>query len=226
VAAIHGVAAASSGQVGGVYGEATNSMMGIGVLGVGTHFGGYFLSPAPGYGALIADGVIGFKPDYFSEGNDNLCAYDDARLAPFRGIGYCSSSLRFKTDVRPFTGGLDLVTRLRPITFAWRTSGKRDVGFGAEDVEQVEPLLTFRNPEGQIQGVKYDKLSAVFVNAIREQQGQIERQQRRIKRQQDQITQQHDQIAQQQKALAVQRKELAALKTLVCSGHQDAEVCR
>ncbi len=49
----------------------------------------------------------------------------------------------------------------------------RDVGLGAEEVERVEPLLTFRNKEGEIEGVKYNQLSAVLVNAIKEQQQQI-----------------------------------------------------
>ena len=50
----------------------------------------------------------------------------------------------------------------------------RDIGLGAEEVEQIEPLLTFRNDKGEIEGVKYNQLSAVFINAIKEQQNQIE----------------------------------------------------
>jgi len=74
----------------------------------------------------------------------------------------------------------------------------QDVGLGAEDVERVEPLLTFRNDKGEIEGVKYNQLSAMFVNAIREQQAQIERQQVQIE----------------------------ALKGIVCQSHPDADVCR
>jgi hypothetical protein len=89
-------------------------------------------------------------------------------------VGYCSSSLRYKTDVRPFIGGLDIINRLRPIAFTWKQGGMRDIGFGAEEVEKVEPLLTFRNDKGEIEGVKYNQLSALFVNAFKEQQSQIE----------------------------------------------------
>jgi hypothetical protein len=113
-------------------------------------------------------------------------------------IATCASSLRYKTAVRPFAGGLDIVRRLRPIAFTWKRSGMHDLGLGAEDVEQVEPLLTFRNDKGEIEDVKYNQLSAVFVNAIKAQQAQIERQQ-------DQID---------------------ALKGLVCQSHPDADVCR
>ena len=102
-------------------------------------------------------------------------------------ISTCSSSLRYKTDIHPFSGGLDIVRHLRPIGFSWKDGGARDVGFGAEEVEKVEPLLTFRNDQGEIEGVKYGQISAVLVNAIKEQQAQIESQQEQLKEQQKQI---------------------------------------
>jgi hypothetical protein len=120
-------------------------------------------------------------------------------------LATCSSSLRYKTDVRPFSGSLDIVSRLRPIAFVWKQGGMQDVGLAAEDVEQVEPLLTFRNDKGEIEGVKYNQLSGVFVNAIRDLQAQIERQQEEIKQ---------------------QRESLAALKAVVCQSRPDVDVCR
>ncbi len=88
-------------------------------------------------------------------------------------VGQCSSSLRYKTAVQPFLGGLNIINRLRPISFTWKADGMRDLGLGAEEVESVEPLLTFRNKKGEIEGVKYNQLSAVLVNAIKEEQQQI-----------------------------------------------------
>jgi hypothetical protein len=54
----------------------------------------------------------------------------------------------------------------RPIAFTWKQGGMLDVGLGTEDLEQVEPPLTFRSDNGEIEGVKYNRLSAVFINAI------------------------------------------------------------
>ncbi len=127
-------------------------------------------------------------------------------------IADCSSSFRYKTAVRPFRGGLDVVNRLRPIAFTWKQGGMDDIGFGAEEVAEVEPLLTFRNDKGEIEGVKYNQLAAVFVNAITEQQAQIKQQQQQIK--------------QQQESLVTQQHELAALKALMCTSHQEADICR
>src|SRR5262249_17955281 len=92
----------------------------------------------------------------------------------------CSSSLRYKSNIAPFTSGLPLVSRLRPITFNWKTDGSPDIGFAAEEVEKAEPLLVTRNNNGVIEGVKYDRISAVLVNAIKEQQAQIEAQKQQI----------------------------------------------
>ena len=74
----------------------------------------------------------------------------------------------------------------------------KDVGFGAEDVAKVEPLLVTYNEKGEVEGVKYEKLTTVLVNAVKEQQAQIEAQQRQID----------------------------ALKKLLCGQNPNAEVCR
>lgn len=119
-------------------------------------------------------------------------------------IAACSSSLRYKTNVMPFSFGLSLLRRLRPITFDWKADGTKDLGFGAEEVAAIEPLLVTRNSNGAVEGVKYDRISAVLVNAIKEQQVQIEAQQIQLKQQQYLID---------------------ALKTLVCKQYPDANVC-
>jgi hypothetical protein len=116
-----------------------------------------------------------------------------------------SSSLRYKSNVTTFVGGLEIVKRLRPISFNWKQSGTNDIGFAAEDVEKVAPILTFMNSQGQIEGVRYDRLGVIFVNAIKEQQTQIK---------------------QQQKLIDQQQKQIAGLKSLVCRSHRQAPVCR
>jgi hypothetical protein len=89
-------------------------------------------------------------------------------------IAVCSSSLRYKTNLAPYRNGLDVINRLKPITFTWKEGGMRDIGLGAEEVEKVEPLLTFRNDKGEIEGVKYSQLTVVLVNAVKQQQEQLE----------------------------------------------------
>ena len=113
-------------------------------------------------------------------------------------VAACSSSLRYKTNIATFTTGLSFVNRLRPVTFNWKESSENDLGLIAEEVAEVEPLLVTRNKTGEIQGVKYDRISVVLLNAVKEQQTQIQEQQRQI----------------------------AQLKQIVCTLKPNTEICK
>lgn len=145
-----------------------------------------------------------FQPALASPGGSPVCFNN--------GISLCSSSLRYKTDIQPFTGGLDLVKRLNPITFKWRDDNRPDVGFGAEDVLKIEPLLTFKNQNGEIEGVHYAQISTILVNSVKEQQKQIEAQQEQNRELREQILN--------------QQKQIEELKKIICAVKSDAAVCQ
>ncbi len=134
-----------------------------------------------------------------SAGTNNLCFN-----AGFE-ISNCSSSLRYKTNIAPFAFGLSLINQLQPISFDWKNGGMKDVGFGAEDIAAINPLFVNYNAKGEVEGVKYDRLSVLFVNAFKEQQTQISEQQKQID---------------EQKAL------IDGLRKLVCAGNPNAAVCQ
>jgi|ERR1043166_3090459 hypothetical protein len=113
-------------------------------------------------------------------------------------ISTCSSSLRYKTNIREFASGLSFVNKLRPISFDWKDGGMKDIGFGAEDIAKVDPRFVTYNNKGEVEGVKYDRLSAAFVNAFKEQQQQIED----------------------------QRKKIETLTSALCSLKADLDVCK
>jgi hypothetical protein len=139
-------------------------------------------------------------------GSQQLCLNNSSRLAP------CSSSLRYKTDLRPFAGGLSVINRLQPVSFTWKEGGMRDVGFGAEDVEKVEPLLVTHNAQGLVEGLKYDRISVVLVNALKEQQVQIATHQA--------------QLAAQQTQLEEQRSQIENLKRFICLERPNTGICK
>ena len=89
-------------------------------------------------------------------------------------LSSCSSSLRYKERVQPLRHGLKLIQQLRPVTFTWKERQEPDLGLIAEEVAKVEPLLVTHNKTGVIEGVKYDQLAVVLINAVKEQQQQIE----------------------------------------------------
>jgi len=122
----------------------------------------------------------------------DLCINSDNVLAA------CSSSGRYKKNITNLNFGLNLVKQLRPVRFEWAERGEADLGLIAEEVAAVDPLLATYNEKGEIQGVKYKQLSVVLINAIKEQQAQIERQQ----------------------------KQIEELKRLVCAQNPTAEICK
>ncbi len=127
-------------------------------------------------------------------------------------MSQCSSSLRYKNNVQNFTRGLELVKTLRPVTFNWKDGGKLDIGFVAEEVNAAEPLLSTFNEQGTVEGVKYAQITTALVNAVKEQQTQIETQDAQNQKLQDQIKQQQAQID--------------ALKLVLCAANSGAAICQ
>lgn len=113
-------------------------------------------------------------------------------------ITQCASSRRFKKNISDFSRGLDLIRSLRPVTFDWKSDDRPDIGLIAEEVETIEPLLTTHLQDGQIQGVRYDLIGVALINAVKEQQAQIE----------------------------AQKAEIEALKAVICEIKPTAAVCK
>jgi hypothetical protein len=98
-----------------------------------------------------------------------------------------TSDERFKTEIRTISGGLDLVLKLRGVTFFWkpeflRTANApniRNFGFIAQEVEKVLPELVFTAPDGT-KSVAYANIVPALVEATKEQQTRIETQQKQI----------------------------------------------
>jgi hypothetical protein len=175
---------------------------------------GYTLDHPNGGDDVVVGGQLRIKYiNSFLGGSIDLCIFDGPLTTYGHGVSTCSSSLRYKTGVQTFLGGLDIVRRLRPITFNWRAGGRRDLGFGAEEVEKIDPLLVVYNEKGEVEGVKYKQMTAVLVNAINEQQTQITEQQRTIEQQKLQLEQKDSQLESLKASVAQQESRLAAIES-------------
>lgn len=87
-------------------------------------------------------------------------------------LASCSSSRRYKDDIKSSVIGISAIMAMRPVTFEWKGRREKDVGLIAEDLEKISPLLvTYK--DGQVEGVKYAQLSAVVIRAVQEQQEQL-----------------------------------------------------
>lgn len=125
------------------------------------------------------------------------------------------SDIRFKQNVSTLTHALDAVRRLRGVEYDWRRAefpqlrlpAGRQVGLIAQEVEQVFPDLVSTGPDGY-KSVDYSRLTPVLIEALKEQQRQIE-----------QLQQQHAADQQREAATAQAVDELSgrlkALENLV-----------
>jgi hypothetical protein len=95
-------------------------------------------------------------------------------------ISTCSSSARYKEHIVDADFGLATIAALRPVRFEWKDTHAADLGLVAEEVAGVESALATRNAAGEVEGVKYDRLAAVLVKAMQEQQAQLQQQQEEI----------------------------------------------
>jgi hypothetical protein len=93
------------------------------------------------------------------------------------------SSRRWKEDVLPIRDALAKILKLQGVEFNWKREygGTHDVGFIAEDVGQVVPDLVNYEPDHvSATGLKYDRIPALLVEAMKEQQCQLDALQARL----------------------------------------------
>ena len=94
-------------------------------------------------------------------------------------IGACSDS-RYKTNITEVSNALEALMQLRGVTYDWKIeefpnrnfTEEQQLGVIAQEVEQFFPQIVMTNDEGY-KSVDYGKLSAVLIQAVREQQVMI-----------------------------------------------------
>lgn len=96
-----------------------------------------------------------------------------------RGQSYEDSSRRYKEAIHPIADALDLVERLTGVRWQWIADGTDGIGFIAEEVAEVLPELVVHDAEGPA-AMSYGQVTAVLVEAVKEQQRQLETQQQRL----------------------------------------------
>lgn len=99
------------------------------------------------------------------------------------------SSRRWKTNIEPIDGALNKVQRLSGVTYDWKANGKHDIGLIAEEVGEVIPEVVSYEENGKdAKSVDYSRLVAVLIEAVKEQQKEIEQQKTTIHVLQNRLT--------------------------------------
>ncbi|MEM8997414.1 MAG: tail fiber domain-containing protein [Acidobacteriota bacterium] len=142
---------------------------------------------------------IGFQAGYFETGDDKLyidgtgdtnpLIYGDFVLDELRiygslwtrdGCSNCSSDLALKTNITAAQSAVAKLSSLRGVYFDWADGTseqeffpQRQLGLIAQEVEKVYPELVGTDGRG-FKFVRYQKLVAPLIEAVKEQQSQID----------------------------------------------------
>ena len=94
-------------------------------------------------------------------------------------IAYFSSDERLKENVTPISNAIAKVKQIRGVEFDWIKNDEvhhnegHDIGVIAQEIEKVLPEIITTKKSGY-KGVKYDKIVALLIQAVKEQQKEIE----------------------------------------------------
>jgi hypothetical protein len=95
-------------------------------------------------------------------------------------VAYSTSDRRFKENITPIANALDKVKTLTGVEFDWKLETKdyhgyvgHDVGVIAQQVKAVLPEAVRTNANGYL-AVRYEKIIGLLVEAMKEQQNQID----------------------------------------------------
>jgi hypothetical protein len=93
------------------------------------------------------------------------------------------SSRRWKSGIHPLYSALGKVERLHGVEYTYTANGKHDIGLIAEDAGKVVPAAVSYEANGKdAQGIDCARLTALLVEAVKQQQAEIRHQQGQINR--------------------------------------------
>ena len=85
------------------------------------------------------------------------------------------SDRRLKKNIKEINYGLDTIMNLNPKEYDWKKDDRHDIGFIAQEVEEIIPEIVKdkKHFDKEIKTLDYEKLTAVLIKAVQEQQDQI-----------------------------------------------------
>jgi hypothetical protein len=118
-------------------------------------------------------------------GGPQVCADGNGVLFP---CFIPPSDARLKTNIMQLTNVLDKVENIRGVSFEWNklaeslgsSSGRREIGVIAQEVEAVFPELVTQSDNGY-KTVDYDRLTAVLIEAVKELRAENQALKQRVK---------------------------------------------
>ena len=94
-------------------------------------------------------------------------------------VAFSTSDIRWKTNIKPIENPIEKIKQISGNTFEWIEDSKfhgntgKDVGVIAQEIEAILPEIVTTRDTG-MKAVKYEKLVALLIEAVKEQQKQID----------------------------------------------------
>lgn len=94
-------------------------------------------------------------------------------------IAFSASDRRLKDNIKPIENALEKVNKISGVEFDWNSNqdtyaeGMHDIGVIAQEIEEVIPEVVKTRDNGY-KAVKYEKIVPLLIEAIKEQQAQID----------------------------------------------------
>jgi len=94
-------------------------------------------------------------------------------------VAFSASDKRLKDNIKPIENALEKVNKISGVEFDWNSNqdtyaeGMHDIGVIAQEIEEVIPEVVKTRDNGY-KAVKYEKIVPLLIEAIKEQQTQID----------------------------------------------------
>jgi hypothetical protein len=123
-------------------------------------------------------GSMFFRPNGDGNGSGEMKLFQSGNLEVKGDVeAFVSSDKRLKTNIKSIDKPIDKISKIGGYTYEWndksdKETGKKDIGVIAQEIEKVLPELV-QTRENGYKAVKYDKIVALLVEGIKEQDKKI-----------------------------------------------------
>jgi hypothetical protein len=139
------------------------------------------IASTTGFGTYLNQGVLSTSDVRHNSLGIGMAASATAGRIDAAGdiVAFSTSDKNFKENITPIPNALEKISKISGNTYDWKSDMKEyhgfegnDVGVIAQEIEAVLPQLVTTRETGY-KAVKYDKLVALLIEGIKEQQTQI-----------------------------------------------------
>ena len=122
-------------------------------------------------GANAFSGLTSISGEVFLNGTVNINGTNIFSL--FAPISHGHSDRRLKQNIHTITNPIEKVSALRGVNFEFIKDGKKQIGVIAQETEEIIPEVIGECPDGY-KTVQYGNIVGLLIEAIKEQQKQID----------------------------------------------------